>query len=139
MSPAPTVIPSSQRAAATQQQGRKIQREIDAIESGASNDNKKEHKAMQAGTREYPTEFPAQHHAKPGLESGVRPAPMHEAPSRKGSDKRKGKVGLITGDDSGIDRAVAVLYGREQSQPPTEEHTQPGECRTDAHRQRRSA
>jgi hypothetical protein len=65
MSPVNTTA-SSPRVEATQQQGRKIQREIDALEAGASNDSKKEPKAMQAGTREYPTEFPAQHHAKPG-------------------------------------------------------------------------
>jgi hypothetical protein len=106
MSPAPTTA-SSPRAEATQQQGRKIQREIDALESGAANE--KEPKAMQAGAREYPTEFPAQHHAKPGHESEVRPAPMYEAPGYKGSEKLKGKIALVTGGDSGIGRAVAVL------------------------------
>src|SRR5882757_1560412 len=104
---------SSQRAEGTQQQGRKIQREIDATEAKPSNTSKKEPKAMQAGTREYPTEFPAQHHAKPGLESDVRPAPMYDAPGYKGSEKLRGKIALITGGDSGIGRAVAVLYARE--------------------------
>jgi hypothetical protein len=51
---------SSRRAEATQAQGRKIQREIDALEAGASNDSKKEPKVMQAGAREYPTEFEPQ-------------------------------------------------------------------------------
>jgi hypothetical protein len=90
MSPASTTA-SSQRADAAQAQGRKIQREIDALDTGASNDSKKEAKAMQAGAREYPTEFEQQHRAKPGLESEVRPAPMYEAPGYKGSEKLKGK------------------------------------------------
>src|SRR4028119_131187 len=41
------------------------------------------------------------------------PKPQHQAPQYKGSDKLKGKVALITGGDSGIGRAVAVLYARE--------------------------
>jgi short chain dehydrogenase len=110
MSPSPA---SSSRAEATQAQGRKIQREIDAVEAGASNDSKKEPKAMQAGAHEYPTGFEPQHHAKPGFESEVRPAPMFEAPGYKGSEKLKGKAALITDGDSGIGRAIAVLYARE--------------------------
>jgi hypothetical protein len=81
-------------------------REIDEAESKPLNNSKKEPKAMQAGTREYPTEFPPQHQVKPGLESEVRPAPMYEAPGYKGSGKLQGKVALITGGDSGIGRAL---------------------------------
>jgi NAD(P)-dependent dehydrogenase (short-subunit alcohol dehydrogenase family) len=43
----------------------------------------------------------------------MEPKPRYEAPLYKGADKLKGKVALITGGDSGIGRAVAVLYARE--------------------------
>ena len=38
---------------------------------------------------------------------------MYEAPAYLGSDKLKGCAAIITGGDSGIGRAVAVLYARE--------------------------
>jgi NAD(P)-dependent dehydrogenase (short-subunit alcohol dehydrogenase family) len=57
--------------------------------------------------------MPAQHQAKPGIESKLDPRPRYEAPNYKGSEKLKGKVALITGADSGIGRAVAVMFARE--------------------------
>ncbi|HEV7376051.1 MAG TPA: SDR family oxidoreductase [Pyrinomonadaceae bacterium] len=57
--------------------------------------------------------MPPQHQAKPGLESKISPRPEYEAPLYKGSGKLLGKAALITGGDSGIGRAVAVLYARE--------------------------
>ena len=68
---------------------------------------------MQAGARAYPESFPEQHLTKPGHESDVAPQPMYDAPHYKGSEKLKDKVAIITGGDSGIGRAVAVLYARE--------------------------
>lgn len=70
-------------------------------------------KAVQAGTRRQPVRMPAQHLDKPGLESELTLAPRFEAPDYRGSGKLEGMTAIITGADSGIGRAVAVLFARE--------------------------
>lgn len=68
--------------------------------------------AKQQGARPHP-HFPPQHLDKPGLEAELEPRPQDLAPHYKGSGKLQDKVALITGGDSGIGRAVAVLYAHE--------------------------
>jgi len=57
--------------------------------------------------------FPRQEQESPGLESELVPEPRFRAPSYRGSGKLAEKTALITGGDSGIGRAVAVLFARE--------------------------
>lgn len=57
--------------------------------------------------------MPPQEQAPPGLESEMNPRPRYQAERYLGAEKLKGQVALITGGDSGIGRAVAVLYARE--------------------------
>ncbi|HEX2173974.1 MAG TPA: SDR family oxidoreductase [Dehalococcoidia bacterium] len=57
--------------------------------------------------------FPPQHQERPGIEAELTPRPEYLAPLYKGAGKLQDKAALITGGDSGIGRAVAVLYARE--------------------------
>lgn len=59
--------------------------------------------------------FPKQKQESPGLESELHPRPLYEARKYKPAGKLEGKVALITGGDSGIGRAVAVIYAQEKA------------------------
>lgn len=102
-----------ERVDETTQQHRDVQLQIDQADERASEETTEEMPA-QLGSRTQPEPpMPEQHLEKPGLESDVEPRPHYLAPDYRGSGKLEGKVAIITGGDSGIGRAVAVLYARE--------------------------
>lgn len=56
---------------------------------------------------------PPQRQNKPGNEKKLKPAPVFDYPLKPGSGKLAGKIAVITGGDSGIGRAVAILFAKE--------------------------
>jgi len=103
----------AENAEQTARRGQMIQEEIDRADKKGTTRTQKQNETMQAGAREYPDSFSKQHLKKPGLEAELDPAPMYQAPHYRGSSKLEGMIALVTGADSGIGRAIAVLYARE--------------------------
>jgi NAD(P)-dependent dehydrogenase (short-subunit alcohol dehydrogenase family) len=100
------------KASATASRQRKIQQRIDAKPGPKKKAPTK--KAVQAGVRRQPENpMPAQHLKKPGREADLDLQPRYLAPAYVGSGKLEGMAAIVTGGDSGIGRAVAVLFARE--------------------------
>lgn len=102
-----------QAAEETARHQRAIQQQMDELDrqsGGGGGDGG----AIQAGSHAHPAPpMPEQHLEKPGIEGRLDPRPEYAAPEYRGSGKLEGMTALVTGGDSGIGRAVAVLYARE--------------------------
>jgi NAD(P)-dependent dehydrogenase (short-subunit alcohol dehydrogenase family) len=92
---------------------REIQDRIEAREA-RSFEQQDDEDPPQTGARPYPTPpLPREDLEKPGHETDLSLKPMWDAPYYKGSGKLEGMAAIVTGGDSGIGRAIAVLFARE--------------------------
>ena len=106
----------SKKPDAAGEKQRELQRQQDAKDKAQARgeQDSKDKKAVQAGPHKAPEPpLPAQHLAKPGHEAEMELKPQFMAKGYKGSGKLDGMKAIITGADSGIGRAVAVLFARE--------------------------
>ncbi|KRG70597.1 SDR family oxidoreductase [Pseudoxanthomonas dokdonensis] len=103
--------PSAKRTSARQKQ---LQDQAGTANAKAAKPTPPKKKPVQAGARRQPEPpMSAQHLAKPGKEKDLDLAPRYLAADYAGSGKLEGRRAIITGGDSGIGRAVAVLFARE--------------------------
>jgi NAD(P)-dependent dehydrogenase (short-subunit alcohol dehydrogenase family) len=56
---------------------------------------------------------PPQKQKPPGVQTRMQPEPLTDNPRYVGSDKLLDKVALITGGDSGIGQAAAIIFAKE--------------------------
>jgi NAD(P)-dependent dehydrogenase (short-subunit alcohol dehydrogenase family) len=105
--------PGSQQREIQQQQDQR-DRQKEPKGEARKGDARQKAAVQTAAEHEYPAPpLPAQHLDKPGHEADLQLKPEFLAPNYCGSGKLDGMVAIITGGDSGIGRAVAVLYARE--------------------------
>ena len=107
---------------------REIQQQQDRRDAEARPRQSDEKQPLQAGAREQPERMPAQHLVKPGREAELALKPRFMAPDYRGSGKLDGFAALITGADSGIGRAVAVLFAREGADVAVAYHASAGDA-----------
>lgn len=78
---------------------------VQQVAAGANTASKTEEKLQQRP--------PQQQKTKPGHESEMTPAPLFDDPDYKAAGKLQDKVAIVTGGDSGIGRAVSIIYAKE--------------------------
>ncbi|MBC7601741.1 MAG: SDR family oxidoreductase [Ramlibacter sp.] len=108
----------SKKPDATGEKQRELQRQQDtkdkAQAKGEAQVKDNSRKAVQAGLhKEAEPPLPAQHLQKPGHEADMELKPQFMAKEYKGSGKLAGMKAIVTGADSGVGRAPAVLCARE--------------------------
>jgi NAD(P)-dependent dehydrogenase (short-subunit alcohol dehydrogenase family) len=115
-------MPATKHAARSTKATVERQRAIQAATERAEQEKAKSKKSAskKSASKKAPTApgkpqnpLPSQHQKKPGIEQELDPRPQFMAPNYAGSGKLAGMAALITGGDSGIGRAVAVLFARE--------------------------
>lgn len=105
---------ASAQAQATAQRQQRLQKAQDKQDAKAPAKKTVRKTAAPGPGRALPrTPLPEQTLSKPGHEHRMECKPRFEAPHYQGSGKLQGMTALITGGDSGIGRAVAVLFARE--------------------------
>jgi len=105
--------PDAKSAGATLKRQRAIQIAAERLNEIREPAAKKSSGKRAPGDARLSNPLPAQHQRKPGIERDLDPRPQFLAPAYVGSGKLAGMSALITGGDSGIGRAVAVLFARE--------------------------
>jgi NAD(P)-dependent dehydrogenase (short-subunit alcohol dehydrogenase family) len=105
--------PENKAAESAASMQRAVQREQDRRDRTQNRQGERE-APVQTGHYDQPVPpLPRQHLEKPGSEAAMSLKPRFMAPDYCGSGKLAGMTAIITGGDSGIGRAVAVLYARE--------------------------
>ena len=104
---------TNRAARATIRRQRAIQADAEHTEQSATKAEQRTSGKKAPRTDRPANPLPAQHQRKPGNEQQLDPRPQFMAPNYAGSGKLAGMSTLITGGDSGIGRAVAVLFARE--------------------------
>lgn len=110
---ATTLKKSATSTKATVSKQKKIQREQNTKDARKAKASKAKPAVQTGGKKHAAPPMSRNRLQKPGKESELDLAPQFLAAAYKGSGKLKGMKAIITGGDSGIGRAVAILFARE--------------------------